>query len=419
MTIKVCIDGHEIVALAGDQEIARGQDASAIITAAVQAAPDKGDVLISAGLYELSADTLFYLDPGEKNPFWVCIATYGKNVHIQGEGPGKTVLRLKPNQHYPDHPVAMILAGPESVFEYGHTEFVLEGITFDGNRTKQKAYLKDGAGCVLMRGERDHGLYRNLEFLNSYGTGLYLGNNGGGSEDLATVYNITAKNCAEAGVMLDTCSNSRVEDCYFEKCGTGLHLHGNSDNLTRPFDVLGVAHIRTKDAPITIWDVNDVTLHDVQMDASGCSKAYGLLVRSSTQVKITNSFFKSSRRKANSYGGASYISTGDGPCDVTFKNCFFDGYYALHLVGEAHAWMEGGALNSAYADVYLRDIEGVPVTARADIEGVAMLGSKLHADVAQGSSCRMRFCYFEKAPKTAGQAEIICPALILGARQTS
>ena len=189
MTVKVCINGQDIIAMAGDREIARGHDASAIITDAIRATPDKGDVLISAGLYDLSADTLFYLDPGEKNPFWVCIATYGKNIHIRGEGPGKTVLRLKPKQHYPDHPVAMVLAGPESVFEYGHTDFVLEGITFDGNRAKQKAYLKDGAGCVLMRGDRDHGLYRNLEFLNSHGTGLYLGNNGSGSEDLASVYN--------------------------------------------------------------------------------------------------------------------------------------------------------------------------------------------------------------------------------------
>lgn len=113
------IDGQEIVAVSGDQEVARGQDASPITTAAIQAAPDKGDVLISAGLYELSADTLFYLDPGEKNPFWTCIATHGKNIHIRGEGVGKTVLRLKPNQHYPDHPVATILAGPVTVTHDG------------------------------------------------------------------------------------------------------------------------------------------------------------------------------------------------------------------------------------------------------------------------------------------------------------
>lgn len=410
MTVKVRIDGQEIVALAGDREIARGQDASAIITAAIQAAPDKGDVLISAGLYELSADTLFYLDPGEKNPFWTCIPILeGKNVHIRGEGPGKTILRLKPKQHGPGHPVAMILARATSPFDPGYSEFSISDMTLEGNRSKQTAWLKDGAALILVGSERECGRYERLEFRNSYGSGLYLGNNGGGSGDLEIVSECVAVNCAAEGIILDTCQHSRVDDCYFEKCGTGLCLHGNSDNQTRPFDVLNVAHIRTKDAPITIWDVNDVTLHDVQMDASGCSKAYGLLVRSSTQVKISNSFFKSSRRKANSYGGASYISTGDGPCDVTFKNCFLDGYYALHLVGEAHAWMEGGALNSAYADVYLRDIEGVPVTARADIEGVAMLGSKLHADVAQGSSCRMRFCYFEKTPKISGQAEIICP----------
>ena len=94
---------------------------------------------------------------------------------------------------------------------------------------------------------------------------------------------------------------------------------------------------------------------------------------------------------------------------MTFENCFLDGYYALHLVGEAHAWMEGGALNSAYADVYLKDIEGVPVTARADLEGVAMLGNKMHADVAQGSSCKMRFCYFPSSPKLAGNVENIYP----------
>ena len=270
---KVSRAGAETLASSPDgEEIARGREAEKVISAAIMAAPKGGEVLISEGLYELAANTLFYLDPGEKNPFWACILTYGKNIHIRGEGQGKTMLRLKPKQHYPDHPVVMILAGPESVFDYGHTEFSLRDMTFDGNRAKQKAYLKDGAGCVLMRGERDHGLYQNLEFLNSHGTGLYLGNNGGGSEDLAGVYNVTAKNCVEAGVMLDTCTNSRAEDCYFEKCGTGLHLHGNSDNQTRGWDTIRVRGVRTKDAPITIWCENDVSLHDVQMDVTGCRR---------------------------------------------------------------------------------------------------------------------------------------------------
>lgn len=404
MTVKVCINGQDIIAMAGDREIARGQDASAIITAAVQAAPDKGDVLISAGLYELSADTLFYLDPGEKNPFWVCIPILeGKNVHIRGEGPGKTILRLKPKQHGPGHPVAMILARATSPFDPGYSEFSISDMTLEGNRSKQTAWLKDGAALILVGSERECGRYERLEFRNSYGSGLYLGNNGSGSGEMEMVAGCVARNCAAEGIILDTCRLSRVDDCTFEKCGTGLCFHGNSDNQGRGADVLSASGIRTTDAPITLWCCNDVSLHNAQMDTTGCKAAYGLLVHSCQAVRISNAHLKASRTRANSYGGATYIATGDGPCDVTMRDCFLEGYYGLHVVGDAQAYMDGGAIKSAYADVYVRDVE--PVTGKADLEGVACLGSKLHADAAPGASCKLRYCYFGASPRLRGDVE--------------
>lgn len=398
-------DGMTIATAHDGERIASGLEAEKVISSAIMAGPNSGNVLISEGIYELEASTLFYLDPGEKNPFWTCIATYGKNIHIRGDGPGKTVLRLKPGQHYRDHPVAMILAGPESVFEYGHTDFVLEGITFDGNRAKQKAYLKDGAGCVLMRGRRANGLYQDLEFRNSYGTGLYLGNNGSGSEDLASVHNITAKNCAEAGVMFDTCSNSRVEDCYFEKCGTGLHLHGNSDNLTRGRDTIKVHKVRCEQSPVTIWCVNDIDITDLYMDVSKCSKAYGLLVHSSQEVKIENSIFKSSRYKKNSYGGASYIDAGsDGQTSITLENCILDGCWALHGLGDSSIRMNGGCLDASDVCVYLRDID--PTTAKATLKNVTLLAGKRHVDTAPGTKCSLEYCYSPDKIKVISDGEV-------------
>ncbi|MDP0919207.1 hypothetical protein Q6272_29595, partial [Klebsiella pneumoniae] len=89
------------------------------------------NVLISSGVYNLSADTLFYLNEGDLNPFWVCIPLLGnKNVHIFGFGAGITVLKLKPDQFSVDHPVAMMLNRAISL-DPGFTAFTVADMTFD------------------------------------------------------------------------------------------------------------------------------------------------------------------------------------------------------------------------------------------------------------------------------------------------
>jgi hypothetical protein len=395
---------HVIVSIEGGSIIARdvggnvissgvaGTDDSRVITEAITFVPDNGNVLISNGEYLLSADTQFYLDEGDLNPFWICIPILGnKNVHIFGYGAGITVLKLKPNQFSVGHPVAMMLNRAISL-NPGFTAFTVANMTFDGNRDNQEQWYKDGASLILTGSPRSGGNYYNLEFKNSYGTGLYLGNNGMGSESHSSITNVVARDCSLEGILLDTAQDTVVSDCVFERCRTGLTIHGNNDYQTRTKDRIVVKDISCIASPLTIWCINDLQMSSVNMDCTASPNAYGLLIHSSIGVHIKESFFKSDRNKASSYGGASYIDAGiDGPTAATLENCVLDGYYALHVLGSATATLRGGAVNASYACAYLRGID--PSTAMATLIGTVFIPAKHTIDCAPGTSINIMYCY--------------------------
>ena len=396
----VSIEGNSIIARNVEgNEISSGvagTDDSRVLTEAINSVPDNGNVLISAGIYNLSADTLFYLDDGETNPFWICIPILeGKNVHIFGYGMGITVLKLKPKQFQVDHPVAMILNRSSGPVNLGFTAFTVANMTLDGNRDDQGQWYKDGASLILTGSIRSGGKYYNLEFRNSYGTGLYLGNNGGGSESHSSITNVVARNCSLEGILLDTVQDTVISDCLFEYCKTGLTVHGNNDYQTRTKDRIVVKDLSCIASPLTIWCINDLEMSSVNMDCTLSPNAYGLLIHSSIGIHIKESFFKSDRKKASSYGGASYIDAdNDGPTAATLDNCVLDGYYALHVLGSATATIHGGALNASYACAFIRGID--PSTAIATLIGTVFIPERHTVDCAPGTRINLIYCYSSK-----------------------
>lgn len=356
-------DGSYACAKMGEETLVQkriGVDDAEIVKAAVEAVPPNGSIFIGAGTYDLEANNEFALNPDGSNPFWCCIPVLeGKNIHIQGAGIGASILRLKPGQHYEEHPVAMILSRAAGPLKPGFNAFTISDMTLDGNRDSQKKWYKDGASLILTGSTRSGGRYQNLELINSFGSGLYLGNNGSGPESKAIVQNIAARNCESEGLILDTANRSIVSNCIFESCKAGLKIYGNDDYLSREKDGLVVSNI-TSDSPIEVWYVNDLLMSNVNMDVSKCQNAYGLVIHDSI-VHINNSKFVSDREKPSSLGGASYIT---GKSMAWLNSCYFDGFYALHALGEAWVSAQNCFLAASGACIYEKDLEEVKCTVR-------------------------------------------------------
>ena len=187
-------------------------DAANAFQVAVNAVPPGGSLGIGEGTFDLPALYPVALDADGGNIFYSCIPILDKSMHIHGAGPGKTVLKLAAWQRSANRHVAMMLIRGTGPMSPGYTSFAMEGITFDGNSKFQYAGIPhDGESLVLVGSGRKNGKFENLEFRNSYGAGLYLGNNGegnGGYNEL--VRGCVARNCAAAGIMLDTNHDSRV-----------------------------------------------------------------------------------------------------------------------------------------------------------------------------------------------------------------
>ena len=64
-----------------------------------------------------------------------------------------------------------------------------------------------------MGSERTGGYFYNLELKNSWGAGLYLGNNGSGPGVNERVQNVSVADCVGQGIMLDTNKDSKVVGC--------------------------------------------------------------------------------------------------------------------------------------------------------------------------------------------------------------
>jgi hypothetical protein len=308
-------------------------DAAGLFKAAINATPDGGSLHIGAGHYNLSAPYPFALNPDGSNIFYSAIQALDKDMHISGDGMDETVLHLLPGQRSPSRHVAMVLIRGTRGYDPGYESFTIQHLTLDGNRAAQiDGQPHDGEGLILVGSERKNGLYYQLNLKNSWGSGIYLGNNGAGDSGTNEIVSqVVAQNCGAEGIILDTCHNSTVIDSEGWKCREGLVLYGNDDYKARSPDNVSASRFRT-DSQVTVWQVNDFTISDLMMNCTNTTGSYGLMIRDGTGT-VKYSVLVSSKTREDSTGGATYIIEGS---KVLFEDCLLEGWFGIHAIGRSY-----------------------------------------------------------------------------------
>lgn len=334
--VSIYTENDYIIAKTSSRQLGKvsvGSDAVDLFKKAIDAVPDGGSLYIDSGKYLLSAKHKFALNPDGSNIFYTCFPVLDKNMHIYGAGEDKTILQMMPGQRSPDRHVAMMLIRATKAYDLGYEDFEVAYLTLDGNRAAQTdGQPHDGEGLILVGSLRTNGNYHDLKFINSWGSGIYLGNNGSGSGTDEIVSNIYSENCGAEAIILDTCHNSQVRDSESWNCREGLVLYGNDDFRERTKDGITASNIRT-DSQVTVWQVNDFIIENLNMDCTKTTGSYGFMVRDGTGT-IKDSTLKSNKNRHDSTGGATYLIE---QAHVTFDNCVIEGYYGIHAIGQSYA----------------------------------------------------------------------------------
>ena len=336
-SVEVSQEAGLVMARSGTKILATcpaSSDSYPVFKKAIDSVPANGTFGIGPGLYNVSAPYQFMLDPGGKNPFWVALPVVDKgNMKVIGAGRDNTIIKLLPNQRSPSRHVIMMLVRATAPTSLGNSDFEISGITFDGNRSKQNDKDPyDGESLLLFGSLRSGTRVHDIKFINSWASGGYLGNNGSGPGGNEQVWNIYCQNCGAEGIILDTCSNSRLADSESRNCREGFCLHGNTDWKSRKTDNVSAFNLKT-DSQFTVRQVNDFTIDNLDMDCTNAAKSYGLAVISA-RGKITRSNLKSDTTKANSYGGATYFT---GESDASIEDSKIKGFFGVHAVDHARA----------------------------------------------------------------------------------
>ena len=334
--VSIYTENDYIIAKTSSRQLGKvsvGSDAVDLFKKAIDAVPDGGSLYIDSGKYLLSAKHKFALNPDGSNIFYTCLPVLDKSMHIYGAGEDKTILQMMPGQRSPDRHVAMMLIRATKAYDLGYEDFEVAYLTLDGNRAAQTdGQPHDGEGLILVGSLRTNGNYHDLKFINSWGSGIYLGNNGSGSGTDEIVSNIYSENCGAEAIILDTCHNSQVRDSESWNCREGLVLYGNDDFRERSQDGITASNIRT-DSQVTVWQVNDFIIENLNMDCTKTTGSYGFMVRDGTGT-IKDSTLKSNKNRHDSTGGATYLIE---QAHVTFDNCIVEGYYGIHAIGQSYA----------------------------------------------------------------------------------
>jgi len=335
--VTIYTENNFIIAKTSSRQLGKvsvGSDAVDLFKKAIDAVPDGGSLYIDSGKYLLSAKHKFALNPDGSNIFYTCLPILDKNsMHIYGAGEDKTIIQMMPGQRSPDRHVALMLIRATKAYDLGYENFEVAYLTLDGNRAKQTdGQPHDGEGLILVGSLRTNGNYHNLKLLNSWGSGIYLGNNGSGSGTDEIVSNTYSENCGAEAIILDTCHNSQVRDSESWNCREGLVLYGNDDFRERSKDGISASNIRT-DSQVTVWQVNDFIIENLNMDCTKTTGSYGFMVRDGTGT-IKDSTLKSNKNRHDSTGGATYLIE---QAHVTFDNCVIEGYYGIHAIGQSYA----------------------------------------------------------------------------------
>ena len=333
--VEVSQESGLVMARSGTKILATcpaSSDSYLVFKKAIDTVPANGTLGIGAGLYNISASYRFGLNPDGSNIFWVALPVVDKgNMKVVGAGVDKTIIRLLPNQRSPSRHVIMMLVRATSPTSIGHSAFEISELTFDGNRCKQTDKDPyDGEGLITFGSLRSGTKVHDIKLINSWASGAYLGNNGSGPGDNEQIWNIFCKDCGAEGIILDTCSNSKLADSESWNCREGFCLHGNTDWKSRKPDNVSAFNLKT-DSQVTVRQINDFTIDNLDMDCTNASKSYGLAVISA-RGKITRSILKSDKNKVNSYGGATYFTE---ESDVSIEDSKIEGLFGIHAIMQA------------------------------------------------------------------------------------
>ncbi len=387
-----------------------GTDDTDCFDIAVANCPHNGKLYVGPGTFTLLANKIFYLNGGDEssaaNPFYYAIGILdGKNVDFCGAGVGSTILKLAPGQHYQNHHAVMIL-NRAHWWNYGATMFTVTDMTLDGNRSEQDEWYYDGAGLILTGSIASNFKFQRLWLKDSFGYGVYCGNNGSGPVTGLVISDIRATNCYRTAIMTDTVCGLLINNCQIEDSNTGIECVGNQpDYLTRARDSIVISDVICHRAGITLWTVNDATLNSCYMDCTGNPSLYGLLIHSAIRVMVSASkFINNINYKYSTFIDANTYMN-DGPCQVFFNNCNFEGSYAFRILGEAEVIMHGGQIQGRRSCVYMVGEDLQPVACKLRMTGVELLALQpvgespeptLLLDVATGGYVEMNRC---EAPK--------------------
>ena len=411
----VYIDGSQVIAEdSNGRKIASGvagTDDTDCFDTAVAACPHNGKLYVGPGTFTLEANKLFYLDGGDEgsasNPFYYAIGILdGKNIDFCGSGVGSTILKMADGQHYADHHAVMILNRCHWWGD-GATMFVVSDMTLDGNRAGQAEWYRDGAGLILTGSIASNFRFQRLWIKDSFGYGIYCGNNGSGPVAGLVFNDIRATNCYKSAIMTDTVCGLLINNCLIEDSNAGIECVGNQpDYLTRPRDAIVISDVICRRAGITLWTVNDVAMNGVYMDCTGAPLQHGLLLHSCIRVNINGSRFINN----TNYKYATFIDANtymeDGPCEVFFNNCDFEGSYAFRILGEAVCHVHNGRIQGYRSCIYMIGEYESPVACKLNLHGVDILALQpvgeheeptLLVDIAEGGEVQFNRCEASKA----------------------
>jgi hypothetical protein len=355
-----------------------GEDDTMCLQAAVDACPHNGKVFVGPGLYILEADKLFYLNGSgpetADTPFYYAVGDLeGKNVEFTGAGVGSTILRMADGQHYENHHAVMLL-NRSHWWGYGATMFVVSDMTLDGNKDNQAEWYYDGAGLILTGSIASNFRFQRLWIKDSFGYGIYCGNNGSGPVAGLVFNDIRATNCYKSAITTDTVCGLLINNCLIEDSNAGIECVGNQpDYLTRSRDSIVISDVICHRAGITLWTVNDVTMDSVYMDCTGAPLQYGLLIHSAIRVMVSASkFINNTNYKYSTFIDANTYMD-DGPCQVFFNNCNFEGSYAFRILGDSEVIMHGGQIQGYRSCVYMIGEYLEPVNCKLRMKGTELL----------------------------------------------
>ncbi|NMC34160.1 MAG: hypothetical protein GYA36_17130, partial [Veillonellaceae bacterium] len=379
----VYIDGSQVIAEdSNGRKIASGvagTDDTDCFDTAVAACPHNGKLYVGPGTFTLEANKLFYLNGGDEgsasNPFYYAIGILdGKNIDFCGSGVGSTILKMAPGQHYEGPHAVMILNRTHWWWNDGATMFVVRDMTLDGNKAEQNVYHHDGSGLILTGSIARNFRFQRLWLKDSFGYGIYCGNNGSGPINGLVINDIRATNCYKTAIMTDTVCGLLINNCIIEDSDCGLQCVGNQpDYLTRPRDAIVISDVICRRAGITLWTVNDVTMNGVYMDCTGAPLQHGLLLHSCIRVNINGSRFINN----TNYKYATFIDANtymeDGPCEAFFNNCDFEGSYAFRILGEAVCHVHNGRIQGYRSCIYMIGEYESPVACKLNLHGVDIL----------------------------------------------